>query len=191
MYESPYRVVAIGASAGGINAISKVLASLGSNFPVGIVVVQHLPRQYPSYLAQIFGRITTMTVKEAADGDLISAGLVLIAPPDYHVLVNSKGVICLSQTAKVNYVRPSVDVLFESIAQSYQQKAIAVILSGTGIDGRSGVGAIAVNGGKVIVQNPQSSQYKGMPEAAVSTTIADYIVPLELIGPTLEALVSP
>jgi two-component system, chemotaxis family, protein-glutamate methylesterase/glutaminase len=190
MYVPSYKIVAIGASAGGINAISKVLASLGSNFPVGIVVVQHLPRQYPSYLAHIFGRITTLTVKEAANGDLVRSGSVLIAPPNYHVLINSKGVICLSQTAKVNYVRPSVDVLFESIAQSYQQKAIAIILSGTGIDGKSGVWAIAANGGKVIVQSPQSSQYKGMPEAAISTTMANYIVPLDLIAPTLEDLVS-
>jgi len=190
MYVPSYKIVAIGASAGGINAISKVLACLGSNFPVGIVVVQHLPTQYPSYLAHIFGRITTLKVKEATDGDLVRSGSVLIAPPNYHVLVNSKSVIALSQAAKVNYVRPSVDVLFESIAQSYQQKAIAIILSGTGIDGKSGVWAIAANGGKVIVQSPQSSQYKGMPEAAISTTIANYIVPLELIAPTLEDLVS-
>src|SRR5215213_3434363 len=178
-------VVAVVASAGGLRACTELLAALPSDFPASIAIVQHLDRRHPSLMAQILTRHTALRVQQAAAGDLISAGVVHIAPPDHHLLVGPDGVISLSQAEPVHFVRPSGDLLLESVARSFGARAIAVILTGTGSDGASGVVAIKREGGRVIAQEPQSAEHSGMPGAAVATGCADLVLPLDEIAPAL------
>src|SRR5205809_430481 len=134
-------VVALAASAGGLHAVREVIAALPGDFPAPIVVVQHLDPKHPSLMADILGRHTRLRVKQAAEGDHLRPASVFIAPPNRHLLVNGDGSLSLTQTELVHFVRPSADLLFESIAASFREKAIAVVLTGTGNDGAMGVQA--------------------------------------------------
>lgn len=135
-------MVAICASAGGLNALSQVLSGLPADFPVAITVVQHLSSQFPSLLAEILSRRIKVRVKQAESGDLLLPGTVFVAPSDQHLLVNLDSTLSLSHSELVHFVRPSADLLFESAAASFEQQAIAVILTGKGSDGAMGVRAI-------------------------------------------------
>jgi two-component system chemotaxis response regulator CheB len=185
-----FDVVALAASAGGLKAIAEVLGALPRDFPAAIVVVQHLDPRHRSLMAEILGRRTALPVKEAAEGDRLAAGRVYVAPPNRHLLVNPDATISLSQTELVHFVRPSADLLFESVAASYRERAIAVVLSGTGTDGAMGVKAIKKTGGTVIVQEPASSEFRGMPDAAEETGRADFVLPLHEIAPAIVSLVN-
>lgn len=184
-----FDVVAIAASAGGLKALSRVLSGLSGDFPAALVVVQHLDRRYRSRMSEILSRRTPLEVREAREGDVIAPGAAYIAPPDHHLLVNKGGRLTLTQTELVHFLRPSADLLFESTAASFRERAIAVVLSGTGLDGAMGVRAIKKMGGKVIVQDPQSSEFPGMPHAAAQTGTADLVLPLDEIAAALEKLV--
>ena len=185
-----FDIVALAASAGGLNALTHVLQGLPQDFAAGIVVVQHLDPRHRSLMADILGRRTGLKVKEAAQGDRVAAGTVMIAPPNNHLLVNQDGSLTLTQTELVHFVRPSADLLFESTAAAYRERAIAVVLSGSGTDGAMGVKAIKKMGGTVIVQDQQSSEFGGMPEAAQQTGIVDFVLPLHEIAPALQTLVN-
>lgn len=184
-----FDVVAMCASAGGFNAVSSVLSVLPGDLPAAIVVVQHLDPRHRSVMAELLSRRCTLTVKQAAAGDSIRTSTVLIAPPDHHLLVNRDGSVSLTQTELVHFVRPSADLLFESVAASYGERAIAVVLSGTGSDGSRGTEAIKKMGGTVIAQDEASAEFFGMPGAAIKTGTADFILSLEEIAPTIEKLV--
>ncbi|HSU76480.1 MAG TPA: chemotaxis protein CheB, partial [Burkholderiales bacterium] len=132
---SGYEVVALAASAGGLNALTHVLAMLPADFPAALVVVQHLDPRHRSLMAEILSKRTAIPVKEAQEGDRLRPGLAYIAPPNRHLLVNPDGRISLTQTELVHFVRPSADLLFESTAASFKERAIAVVLSGSGSDG--------------------------------------------------------
>jgi len=186
---SSFEIVALAASAGGLNALTQVLQTLPSDFGAGVVVVQHLDPRHRSLMAEILGRRTGLRVKEAAHGDRVAAGTVMIAPPNNHLLVNQDGSLTLTQTELVHFVRPSADLLFESTAAAYRERAIAVVLSGSGTDGAMGVKAIKKMGGTVIVQDQKSSQFGGMPDAAQQTGLADFVLPLHEIAGALETLV--
>src|SRR5215813_4454342 len=183
-----YDVVAMAASAGGLAALNHVLAELPGDFPAAVVVVQHLDPRHRSLMAEILSRRTRLQVKQAVEGDLVMPGMVYIAPPDQHLLVNP-GTLSLSQTELVHFVRPSADLLFESVAASYRERALAVVLTGTGSDGTMGVQAVKKVGGIVIAQDESSSDFFGMPGGAIQTGSVDYIVPLTAIASTLLALV--
>ena len=139
-------------------------------------------------MADILNRRTGLTVKEATQGDLLMAGTVYIAPPDNHLLVNADGTLALTQTELVHFVRPSADLLFESVAASYRDKSIAVVLTGNGNDGAMGVKAIKKMGGTVIAQDKPTSDYFGMPGSAMATGDVDFILPLGDIAPALITL---
>jgi len=158
-------------------------------FPASLVVVQHLDRRHPSMLAEILGRCTPLCVKQAAEGDRLRPGTVYVAPPNQHLLVRQGGSITLSDAELVQFVRPSADLLFESVAASYRSRAIAVVLTGTGCDGAGGVRAIKQMGGWVIAQDEATSEFFGMPGAAMQTGAVDVVLPLEEIAPALAALV--
>lgn len=177
-------------SAGGLNALSQVLSGLPAGFTAAVVVVQHLDRRHRSLMAEILNRRSVLTIKQAAQGDWLEAGSVFIAPPDHHLLVNAGGELMLSQTELVHFVRPSADLLFESLAASYKQRAIAVVLTGSGIDGAMGVQAIKKMGGTVIAQDEATAEYFGMPGAAIQTGVVDFILPLPEIAPALVALLA-
>jgi two-component system chemotaxis response regulator CheB len=185
-----FEIVAFAASAGGLKALTDVLAALPCEFPAALVIVQHLDPRHRSLMAEILGKRTTLTVKEAREGDRLSAGVAFIAPPNRHLLVNGDGTLSLSQSELVHFVRPSADLLFESTAASYRERAIAVVLSGSGRDGSMGVKAIKKMGGTVIVQDEKTSEFFGMPEAAQQTGMVDFVLPLPDIAPALQTLVN-
>jgi len=188
-FGSTFDIVALAASAGGLRALSQVLAALPGNFPATLVVVQHLDPRHRSLMADILSRRTDLAVKQATEGERLNASTAYIAPPNRHLLVNSDGTLSLSQSELVHFVRPSADLLFESVAASFKERAIAVVLSGTGSDGSMGVKAIKKMGGTVIVQDEKSAEFFGMPGAAIETGEVDFVLPLEEIPSALITLV--
>jgi two-component system chemotaxis response regulator CheB len=187
--DAVFDVVALAASAGGLVALSVVLGGLPADFRAAIVVVQHLDPRHRSLIAEILSRRTPLRVKEAAEGDTMTAGTVHTAPPNRHLLVNPDGTLSLSQSELVHFVRPSADLLFESVAASYGERAIAVVLSGSGSDGAMGIRAIKKMGGTTIAQDEGTSEFFGMPGAAIQTGNVDFVLPLVEIAPALVTLV--
>lgn len=186
----PYSIVAIAASAGGITALSEVLGSLPSGFPVPVVVVQHLDRRHETVIATVLGRRTTLPVVLASAGVQAEAGTIYVAPPNYHLLVGAGSTLTLSSSELVHFVRPSADLLFESVAGAYGAATLACVLTGSGQDGAMGVNAVKSRGGTVIVEDPKSAEFKGMPEAAVATGSVDFVLPLDEIGSVITGLVT-
>jgi two-component system chemotaxis response regulator CheB len=187
--DPPYAIVAIAASAGGITALTRVLGDLPVGFPVPVLVVQHLDRRHQTIIAEVLGRRVKLPVRLAREGDLAGPGAIYIAPPDRHLLVSAEGTLTLSSSELVHFVRPSADLLFESVAGSYGPKAIACVLTGSGSDGAMGVSAIKSRGGTVIAEDPDLAEFKGMPEAAVASGAVDFVLPLDEIGTVIRGLV--
>ena len=185
---STFEIVAIASSAGGLKAVSEVLKALPASFSPSIVVVQHLDPRHRSLMADILSRRTSLQVKEAEAGDKLLPGTVYIAPPNQHLLVNPDRSLSLSQSELVHFVRPSADLLFESTAGSFKERAIAVVLSGSGSDGSMGVRAIQKVGGTVLAQDETSSEFFGMPGAAIQTGCVDFVLSLQEIAPALITL---
>jgi two-component system, chemotaxis family, protein-glutamate methylesterase/glutaminase len=188
-FNAAFDIVAIAASAGGLTALVKVLSALPAKFPAAIAIVQHLAPEHRSFMAEILGRRTDIMVKQAQEGDCLTPGIAYVAPPNHHLLVNGDGTFSLSQSKLVNFLRPSADLLFESVAAIYKERAIAVVLTGTGSDGATGVEAIKKMGGTIIVQNVKTAEFSGMPSAAIQTGNIDFILPLDEISSTLVTLV--
>lgn len=184
-----FDIVAITASAGGVNAISTLLAGLPRDFPAAIVIVQHLDPHHRSLMAEVLSRRTSLIVKQAQEGDVLKPATVFVAPPDRHLLVNPDGTVSLSRSELVHFVRPSADLLFDSMAASYKHRCIGVVLTGTGSDGAFGVESIKKVGGVVLAQNEASSSFFGMPGAAIRTGGVDLVLPLDEIADTLVRLV--
>ncbi len=128
--KAAFDIVALAASAGGLSALSRVLGALPAGFPAIMVVVQHLDPRHRSLMADILNRRTPLQVKQAEDGDHLKPATIYIAPPNRHLLVNKNKTLSLSQSELVHFVRPSADLLFESVAASFQERAIAVVLTG-------------------------------------------------------------
>jgi len=181
-------VVAVAASAGGILALSEVLGALPAAFPVPVLVVQHLAPHHDSIIAEVLDHRTDLRVKLAQDGERIVPGIVYVAPPDHHLLVAADGRVHLDVGERVHFVRPAADRLFESVAKVYGPRALVCVLSGTGRDGAQGASAVKDGGGTVIVEDPESAQFRGMPDAAVRACAADRVLPLAEIGPALRRL---
>ena len=186
---SAFDVVALAASAGGLTAISRILSALPADFPAAIVIVQHLDPRHRSLMANILSRRTLLQVKQAEEGDCLSPATVYIAPPNRHLLVNPDGTLFLSQSELVHFVRPSADLLFESVAASYRHGAIAVVLTGTGSDGAMGIQAIKKMGGTVICQDEESAEFFGMPGAAIQPGDVDFVLSLDEISSAIVTLV--
>lgn len=182
-----YDVVALGASAGGLNALSQVLKVLPKAFPSSIVVVQHVSPGHKSWMASLLGRSTPLKVKQAEHGEIMLPGTVYIAPPDEHLLVGP-GKVQLAHSQLVHFSRPSIDLLFESVAGTYGSRSIGVVLTGSGKDGAAGIKTIKEAGGVTIAQTPDKAEFRHMPEAAIDTGCIDFVLPLEKIGDTLTEL---
>jgi two-component system chemotaxis response regulator CheB len=190
IFDDAFDIVAIASSAGGVTALSELLAELPSSFPSAILVVQHLSPNYVSHLAEILARKAQLPVKPAENGEKSRPGTIYVAPPDQHLLISADRTLSLTQTELVHFLRPSADVLFKSIAAAYGKRAIAVVLTGTGTDGAMGVKAIHQTGGKVIVQDPQTAEFNAMPKNAIATGSVDFILPLLEIAEKLIFLVT-
>jgi two-component system chemotaxis response regulator CheB len=182
--------VLVAASAGGLSALTAVLSELPANFPAGVAIVQHIEPHHRSMLAEILGRSCALPVTQATDGQRFEPGVVHVAPPDHHLLVDADGSLSLTRTELVHFVRPSADLLFESGAASFGRRAIGVVLTGTGSDGSLGVEAIKRRGGTVIAQDEETSDFFGMPGAAIEAGAVDFVLPLGQIPDALTSLVA-
>jgi two-component system, chemotaxis family, protein-glutamate methylesterase/glutaminase len=179
-----FSVVAIGASAGGVDALHTVVNGLPDGLPAAVLVVQHLDPHHQSVLAYLLGRHSRLAVKQASQGDPIAPGTVYVAPPDMHLLVGPE-YLELSHSKLVHFTRPSIDLLFESVAGTFGPRAIGVILTGMGQDGATGIRAIKRVGGTTIVQDPSTAERRAMPDAAIATECVDHVVPLSLVAGTI------
>jgi two-component system chemotaxis response regulator CheB len=185
------RIVAIGASWGGLRAVGCVLGMLPGDFPAGIVVAQHRSREgTDGRLTELLDRRCTLTVCEAEDKQALEPGIVLLAPPDYHLLVE-RGAVALSVDDPENFSRPSIDVLLGSTADAYGPDAAGVVLTGANADGARGLARIAARGGRAVVQDPATAERREMPEAALAAVPDARVAALEEIGPLLAALATP
>jgi two-component system chemotaxis response regulator CheB len=182
-----FDVVAIGASAGGLNAISQLLHPLAPNFPCSVLVVQHLDPKHKSLMTELLSRITAVHVKHAEHGEIMMPGVVYVAPPDEHLLVGP-GTLQLAHSQLVHFSRPSIDLLFESVAGTYGSRAIGIVLSGSMHDGAAGIRTIKQAGGTTMAEDPAKSEFASMPKAAIATGCVDFVLPLPQLGPTLVQL---
>ncbi len=183
-----YELVVIGASWGGLEALERLLGALPDDFVTPVAVAQH--RAVDSghgALSTILARRSGRDVCEAGDKDAIERGRVYIAPPDYHLLVEPDG-FALSTEAEVHYSRPSIDVLFDSAADVYSDRLIAVILTGANDDGAYGIRRVRRRGGLTIAQNPADADKAQMPQAAIATGDVQHVLPLDEIAPLLVRL---
>jgi two-component system chemotaxis response regulator CheB len=179
--------VALVGSAGGLNAVSVVLAGLPAELDAPVIVLLHLHPDHPSRLAPILDRKTPLSVKQAEPGDVLVAGHVFVAPPASHLLVTPAGSLELGHGPPVRLLRPSADVFLTSLALAYGAGTLALILSGAGHDGAAGAAAVKLAGGAVIAQDRETAEYFGMPGAAVEEGAVDRVLPLgDVAGAVLE-----
>ena len=179
--KNKYLAVVIGSSAGGMVALSAILSGIKKHFFLPVFIVQHTSPDADNYLAKHLDKLSEISVKEAEDKEKVCRGTVYIAPPNYHILIEKDETITLSVDPKVNYARPSVDVLFESAAEVYGKNLIGIVLTGANHDGAKGLKFIKELGGMAIVQNPETAEIGVMPAAAIKETKVDHILNLEEI----------
>ena len=188
---APTKIVAIGVSTGGPQAMEYLLSQLPGDFPGAITVVQHMPDGFTDMFARRLDEVCPLRVKEAQSGDLLLPGRVLICPGSRHMKVKRLplgDIVVLSDDPHVNGHRPSADVLLRSVAEEFKAHAIGVLMTGMGDDGAEGLGAIKKEGGMTIAQNEESCVVFGMPKAAIERGYAVRVVALDVMGSTLQAL---
>lgn len=182
-------IVAIAASAGGVTAVRKVLAGLPADFPVPILCLQHLSSDDSNLLAQVLQLRTGLTVRWANQGEQLKAGVVYVCPPEHYFVVHRNGTISLALQPSKHGWHYGVNYFFESVAEIYAERAVVVVMTGTGKGGAEGVQAVSQQGGIVLAQDKASSVAFGMPEAAIATGCVNQILPREAIAPLLVSLV--
>ncbi len=176
------RAIVIGASAGAIDALGKILPMLRDPMLVPVIVVVHLSPRQPSLLPSIFQSATPLRVREPVDKEPVDGGTIWFAPSDYHLLVEKSRVFSFSTGTPVNFSRPSIDVLFASAADAFGAELCGVVLTGANEDGAEGVRAIREGGGIVVVQDPGTAEAAVMPRAAIAATEPDMIGSPSKIG---------
>jgi len=185
-----YKAVVIGVSAGGMSALGDILPKIPADFPVPVIIVQHISPQSDNYMIRHFNSLSKITVKEADEKEAILPGHAYFAPPNYHLLVEEDFTFSLSVEHRVNYSRPSIDVLFESALDAYCTSLIGIILTGANNDGSKGLKKIKDCGGLTIVQDPKTSEVSAMPEAAIKLFKPDHVLKLKDIAPFLVKMVT-
>ena len=183
----PYQIVVIGGSLGGAQAVQTLLRDLPDEFPLPMVIVLHRSKTSDEMLISILQKATSLPVIEAEEKEVIVPGRVYLAPADYHLLVEQNspaehGSLALSTEAPVLLARPSIDVLFQSAAETYARRVIGVILTGASRDGAEGLASIKAHGGMTLVQDPSTAESALMPEAAIAAGAVKHIVPLSEIS---------
>jgi two-component system chemotaxis response regulator CheB len=187
---APNRVISIGISTGGPNALQYLLSQIPPDFPATFLIVQHMPEGFTDMFARRLDECCALDVQEAKSGDLLVAGRVLICPGNRHMMVRRmpRGeMVVLSDSPAINGHRPSVDVLFHSVAQEFALTSVGILMTGMGEDGAEGLGAIKAAGGMTIAQSEESCVVSGMPRAAISKGYATKILGLETLGAFLIA----
>jgi two-component system, chemotaxis family, protein-glutamate methylesterase/glutaminase len=180
--------IAIGASVGGVEALSILLPALPKDLGAPVFVVLHQPRDRPSLLVDIFKVRCDLPVREAEDKEEVERGTIYFAPPDYHLLVDEGPRLALSADELVHYSRPSIDVLFESAAEVYGDRLLGILLTGANEDGAAGMEAIHRAGGATVVQEPETALAASMPASALARTQIDRVLPLDGIAALLRSL---
>ena len=188
METADIRAVAIGASAGGVQALSELLPALAAESRAAVFVVLHLPRDKPSLLVDVFSQKCALDVREAEDKEPVKPGTVYFAPPNYHLLVDAGPQLALSADELVHHSRPSIDVLFDSAAQVYREHLLGIILSGANEDGAEGLAAVHEAGGLTVVQEPQTAQSSAMILSALERLPVDLVLDLPGIAALLQRL---
>lgn len=186
--DNEHDLVVIGASAGGVEALRRVVAGFSADLPAAVCVVLHVAPTSPSALPAILQRAGPLPCHAAVDGEELRQGEILVAPPDYHMEIEGRHVR-LTIAQRENGHRPSVDVLFRSAASARDGRVIGVVLSGSRDDGAAGLASIKAHGGVTVVQDPLDALYPGMPSSAIAAVEVDVVVPIELIAATVERLV--
>lgn len=184
-----YDAIVIGASAGGLYVMTRLLQPLPANFPIPVIVAQHRSRDERSLLEEVLQQKCAVRIKQADEKELIQKGAVYFAPPDYHLLIENDRSFSLSFDAPVNFSRPSIDVLFESAADVYKERLLGIILTGANSDGAGGIKRIGMQGGTTIGQKPETADYPEMPKAAINTGYVRYIMTPDEISRYLLALI--
>jgi two-component system, chemotaxis family, protein-glutamate methylesterase/glutaminase len=180
-----YRLVAIGASWGGLDVLRDILRDLPAELDAAVVIAQHRSADsHPTAFRDLLGAVTRLEVREASDKDEVRPGTAYIAAPDYHLLVDA-GSVSLSTDEPVLYARPSIDVLFETAAESYRDRCIGVVLTGANDDGARGLARVVELGGTAIVQDPETAQRDEMPRAALRAAPTARVSTVAEIGPLL------
>lgn len=187
MSRQPIVLLAIGASAGGVEAVGTLLEALPADFAATVAVVLHLPANKPSLLADLFGRRCALPVREVEDKEPMRPGTVYVAPPDYHMQIEPNGLFSLSCDPPVHFSRPSIDVLFESAAMACRDAVLAIVLTGASADGAAGLRTVRAHGGKAWVQDPADAQMDTMPLAALAEAGADCVLTLDEMAARLAA----
>ncbi|MGZ4733892.1 MAG: protein-glutamate methylesterase/protein-glutamine glutaminase [Terriglobales bacterium] len=188
---APNKIVAVGVSTGGPQALEYVLSQLPGDFPSAVVVVQHMPDGFTDMFARRLDEVCPLRVKEAQSGDMLQAGRVLVCPGSRHIKVKRLplgDIVVLSEEPRVNGHRPSADVLLRSVAEEFKNNAVGVLMTGMGDDGAEGLGAIKKEGGMTLAQSEESCVVFGMPKAAIERGYAIRVVGLDVMGSTLQAI---
>ena len=186
-----FEAIVIGGSAGAMTALSTLLPCFPKEYRTPVIIVLHLHPRQDHYFLEHFDKLCALKVKEADEKENIQAGTVYFAPPNYHLLIENNRTFSLSTEEKVNYSRPSIDVLFESAANVYGPRLAAIILTGANNDGAEGLRLIKEKGGLAIVQDPQSAESSYMPGAALQAVQPDFVFGLAEIGRWLAESGSP
>jgi two-component system chemotaxis response regulator CheB len=176
-----YEAIVIGVSSGGMNAMKIIFSLLPENFRIPIIIVQHVGSHSENVWIKLLNDKSKLEIKEADEKEKIENGKVYVAPANYHLLIERNKTFSLTIDEKVNFARPSIDVLFESAAEVYQNKLIGVILTGSNNDGTKGIRRIKEYGGLTIVEDPDTAESGFMPASVIASFLPDYILPLEEI----------
>ena len=186
-----HQAVVIGVSMGGMDALREIFMNLKDSFSTPILIVQHLHSHSDNYLANYLNKLTHLMVKEADEKEMIQSNKVYIAPANYHLIVEEDKTISLSTDDRVNYCRPSIDMLFESAAEAYGPDLIGVILTGANHDGADGMKKIKEKGGLLIVQDPATADVSTMPLSVIRQTYVDHVLSLKEISGFLNRTLQP
>ena len=183
-----YEAIVIGTSSGGMNALNFLCSALPVDFSIPIIIVQHIGPHSDNQWIKLLNINSKLSLKEVDEKEKIENGNVYIAPPNYHLLIEKDRTFSLTIDERVNYSRPSIDVLFESAAEAYKNKLIGVILTGSNNDGTNGIKRVIECGGLAIIQNPETAESAYMPKSAIAAIKPDYILSLEGITELLITL---
>jgi two-component system chemotaxis response regulator CheB len=183
-------LITVAASTGGIAALQTLVASLPQDLPAAVVVLQHrVPQPTESHLEAILGRAATLPVLTATEGQTIERGHVYVPRSDLHLTVTPQKRFSYTNGRRIKHLLASANPLFESAAEAYKDRLLAIVLTGHGSDGTDGVQTVKTHGGLVIAQDPIDAEHKSMPQAAITSGAVDFVLPLESIGQAVNAIV--